>query len=306
MQVAFAGSPPAAVPVLRALAGSGHEVVLVVTQPQKARGRSGRPTPTAVGQVAQELGIPVIAPPSISQPEPMAQLEQSGAGVLCVAAFGQILKPPVLALMPCVNVHYSLLPAYRGAAPVERAIMDGRTETGVTIMQMDEGMDTGPTISTWSTPIGPDEDAGDLVPRLAEAGGRLLVEAVDALEAGTLRATPQPEDGVVMAPKITDADRPLDPASTASDLANRVRALSPHIGATLDIDGHRFKIWRARAVPGERGGGLRVEGSTLLLGCSDGQLQILELQPPNRARMDTAAFLRGYRGPLELRALDAE
>lgn len=300
MKVAFAGSPAAAVPVLTALAESRHEVALVITQPQKARGRSGKPTPTPVGRAADELGLPVIAPMSINADEPMAELDATGAGALCVAAFGQILRKPLLESRPCINVHYSLLPAYRGAAPVERAIMDGLTETGVTIMQMDEGLDTGPMILAETVAIGPDDDAGALLGRLGEVGGRLLVEAVDALESGVFASTPQPESGVSLAPKITDDDRPLNPALPAVRLANRVRALSPHVGATLGIDGERFKVWRARARNEQAAPGLANDAGALVLGCARGALEIIELQPPSRGRMDAGAFLRGYRGPLEL------
>lgn len=302
MKVAFAGSPPAAVPALRALAASRHEVTLVVTQPQKARGRSGRPTPTAVGAAAEDLGLNLIAPPSINADEPMEALRASGAEALCVVAFGQILRTPILDAMPCVNVHFSLLPAYRGAAPVERAIMDGRDETGVTIMRMDEGLDTGPMISRWTTPIGADDDAGALVARLADAGAGLLVEAVDAIESGTLTLTPQPEEGVTIARKITDEDRPLDVSRPAQELANRVRALSPHVGATIDIDGERYKVWRARARDESPGPGLHAEKAALVVGCGDGALEVLELQPPSRGRMEAGAFLRGFRGTLVLRA----
>ena len=300
MKVAFAGSPDAAVPVLRALAASGHEVTLVVTQPQKARGRSGKLTPTPVGTAAEGLGLPVIAPSSINHDEPLAALDAHGARALCVAAFGQILRAPLLASRPCINVHYSLLPAYRGAAPVERAIMDGLTETGVTIMQMDAGLDTGPMISAERVAIGPEDDTGTLLARLGEVGGRLLVDAVDALEAGALTLTPQPDEGMSLAPKITDADRPLDPALSAETLANRVRALSPHVGATLEIDGERFKVWRTRARAEAAPGGITNDAGTLVVGCATGALEILEIQPPSRGRMDAAAFLRGYRGPLEI------
>lgn len=299
MKVAFAGSPDAAVPVLHALARSRHEVALVITQPEKPRGRSGKVTPTPVGRAAAELGLPVIAPKSINADEPMGEIDATGAGALCVAAFGQILRTPLLESRPCINVHYSLLPAYRGAAPVERAIMDGLTETGVTIMQMDEGLDTGPMISAETVAIGPDDDAGALLGRLGEVGGRLLVEAVDALENGTFAPTPQPEAGMSLAPKITDEDRPLDPTLPAAQLANRVRALSPHVGATLTIDGERFKVWRAQARAEAAPPGLANDGG-LVLGCADGALEILEIQPPSRGRMEASAFLRGYRGALTL------
>jgi methionyl-tRNA formyltransferase len=300
VRVAFAGTPEVAVPALRSLARSRHEVALVVTQPEKPRGRSGRPSPTPVARAAQELGLPLVAPVSINAPEVVEELERSGAAALCVVAFGQILRAPLLAARPCINVHFSLLPAYRGAAPVERAIMDGRTETGVTIMLMDEGLDTGPTVSSRRVEIGPEEDAGSLAARLAEVGAELLVEAVDALEAGTLHPTPQPELGVSLAPKITDEDRRLDVARPAVELANRVRALSPHLGATLTIDGERFKVWRARAREAAAPPGLSRADGALVLGCGEGSLEILELQPPGRARMDAAAFLRGWRRPLVL------
>lgn len=299
MRVAFAGSPEVAVPVLRALAASRHEVALVVTQPDRPRGRGREPRPTPVGAAATALGLPVIAPGSINAPEALAELRAARVGALCVAAFGQLLRAQVLDGWPCLNVHYSLLPAYRGAAPLERAIMDGRDETGVTIMRMDAGLDTGPTIASERVRIGPDDDFGTLSAVLAERGGALLVAALDDLEAGRLREASQPEEGVSLAPKLTPEERVLDPALPAWALADRVRALRPHIGATLEIAGEPFKVWRARALPEARPRGAAREGDRLLVGCADGTLELVELQPAGRARMDVAAFLRGRRGFLE-------
>jgi methionyl-tRNA formyltransferase len=302
VRVAFAGSPQAAVPVLRALAASDHEVALVVTQPDRARGRGGGSSPTPVARAAEELDLPVVRPETINAPEILERLEDASIGALCVAAFGQILREPLLSRQPCLNVHFSLLPAYRGAAPVERALMDGREETGVTIMVMEAGLDTGPVVFARPVPIDPEDDAGTLTARLAELGGGLLVEALDRLETGELEAAPQPEEGVSLAPKITDEDRPLDFSRPAAALAAQVRALSPHVGATCVIDGQRFKVWRARARTESAPAGLTVDGDRLVAGCGEGSLEIQELQPPSRSRMVASAFLRGWRGALELRS----
>jgi len=287
------------VPVLDALNASHHEVALVVSQPDRRRGRRGSATPTPVAARAQELGIPTIRPKSINGDEALDRLRQAEVGALCVAAFGQILRDGVLGGWPCINVHFSLLPAYRGAAPVERAIMDGLEVSGVTIMQMDAGLDTGPMISTAEVHIGSDDDAGDVLLRMADIGGELLVGALDELEAGGMPLRAQPVEGVSLAPKITDDDRPLDPGRSARELAAQVRGLSPHIGAQLEIDGEVFKVWRVREAT-ERVRGLESRDGRLLLGCGDGALELLELQPPGKARMAAGDFLRGWRGPLEL------
>ena len=300
MRVVFAGSPQAAVPVLEALAASDHEVGLVISQPERPRGRVGTPLPTPVAEAAGRLGLPVIDPASINSADSLEAMDEAGAGALCVAAYGQILREPLLSMRPCINVHYSLLPAYRGAAPVERAIMDGAEQTGVTIMQMEAGLDTGPVASAQAIDIDPEEDAGSVTARLAAIGGELLVQALDRLEAGTLKFKAQPKSGVSLAPKITVEDRMLDFSRPAVEVANQIRALSPHLGAYCYIDGQRFKIWRAkaRAEPGLEG--LSVDGDRLVVGCGEGALELLELQPPNRSRMPAAAFLRGWRGALEL------
>jgi methionyl-tRNA formyltransferase len=304
MRVAFAGSPEAAVPPLRALVAAGHDVSVVVTQPDRARGRSGRPSATPVAAAAEELGIPVLRPKTINAPEVVEEIAATGARALAVTAFGQILRDAVLDRWPSINVHFSLLPAYRGAAPVERAIMDGATHTGVTIMQMDAGLDTGPMLAARQVEIGPDEDAGSLIGRLSELGGPMLAEVLDDLDAGRLQPTPQPEEGVSLAPKITAEDRPLDLSRPAVELARRVRALSPHVGATLAIGGEPFKIWAARALPEDAAAPLAAEGGRLVAATGEGSLELLRLQPPGKGRMDAAAFLRGWRGSLELAAPD--
>jgi methionyl-tRNA formyltransferase len=299
VRVAFAGSPEAAVPPLRALAVSRHEVVVVVTQPDKARGRSRRPTATAVGRAAEELGLPVLRPATINDPEIVQRIVDAGAEVLVVVAFGQILRDAVLARWPCINVHFSLLPAYRGAAPVERAIMDGAERTGVTIMFMDAGLDTGPMIAAEATAIGDGEDAGSLVGRLSNLGGPLLLGALDDLESGRFVPAPQPREGISLAPKIAAQDRVLDLSRPAVELARRVRALSPHIGAVARVGGEPFKVWATRPLSSPAAPGLSVVDGRLVAGCGEGSLDVLELQPPGRGRMDAASFLRGWRGSLE-------
>jgi methionyl-tRNA formyltransferase len=299
MRVAFAGSPAAAVPPLRALVEAGHEVTVAVTQPDRARGRSGAPAPTPVAAAAEALGIPVLRPRTINDPEVIEEIAAGGPAALAVVAFGQILRDGVLSRWPSINVHFSLLPAYRGAAPVERAIMDGVGETGVTIMQMDAGLDTGPMLATRAIAVGDDEDAGSVTARLSELGGPLLARVLTDLDAGRLEAVTQPEEGVSLAPKITLEDRVLDLSRPAAELARRVRALSPHIGATLAIGGAPFKVWRARALAEPAPAPLSGEGGRLIAATGEGSLEILELQPPGKGRMDAAAFLRGWRGPLE-------
>ncbi len=299
MRVAFAGSPEAAVAPLRALAASpAHEVVVAVSQPDRPRGRRGTPTPTPVAAAAEELGIPVLRPRTINDPEVVEAITAAGTEVLVVVAFGQILREAVLSSWPCVNVHFSLLPAYRGAAPVERALMDGVPETGVAIMEMEAGLDTGAVYAVERTPIDPDDDAGSLVARLSEIGGPLLVRVLSEIEAGTATPVEQSEEGVSYAAKITQEDRPLDLDRPAAELARRVRALSPHIGATCRIGGEPFKVWRAVALDEPAAPGLEAVDSRLLAGCAEGSLELLELQPPGKGRMDAGSFLRGWRGSL--------
>jgi methionyl-tRNA formyltransferase len=300
MRVMFAGSPAPAVPVLGALLASRHEVALVITREDRPRGRSRSPVATPVGEAAAAAGIPLLKPASINAPESLDAMRAADAGALVVAAFGQILRADVLDGWPCINVHYSLLPAYRGAAPVERALMDGAQETGTTIMLMDEGLDTGPIIESVPVPLAREDDAGALLMKMAEASGPALVRALDALEAGGLASTPQPGEGASVAAKITDADRPIDPRRTAREIQQQVRALSPHIGATIGIDGQQFKVWRVKPTNAAAVPGLVRDSGRLLLGTASGGLEIVELQPPGKGRMHADAFLRGYRGELAL------
>jgi methionyl-tRNA formyltransferase len=300
MDVVFAGSPAPAAAILADVAASRHRVVLAVSQPDRPRGRSGRPTPTPMARRALDLGIDCIRPETVNDPEVLERLRATGARVLCVVAYGRILREPLLSEFTCVNVHFSVLPAYRGAAPVERALMDGVTETGVTIMRMDAGMDTGPVDTVLRTPVGPEEDAGAVLDRLTSLGGPALVETLDRIEAGAFLPTPQPEEGVSLAPKITDEDRLIDPGAGAAAAVDRIRALSPHVGVRCTIGGEPFKLWRARVDGSPAPDGLSVRDGRLVMGIGGEAVEILELQPPGKNRMSAADFLRGWRGALEI------
>jgi methionyl-tRNA formyltransferase len=314
------------VPPLEALLASAHEVVAVVTRPDRPRDRrGGRPLPSPVKQAAQAAGVPVLEPPSGRDPELPGRLAASGADIGVACAFGYLLPDPVLAALPrgIVNLHFSLLPAYRGAAPVQRALLDGVEGTGVTTFLIDAGMDTGPMLLAAEVPVHPDEDAGALTARLAEVGARLTVETLDALEAGQVEPRSQPEAGASLAPKVTGEEARLDFTLPARRLANAVRAFTPAPGAWTTHRGRRLKITRA-AVAADQGPGGREEPSggaagdrgpgtaldpgrlgldpegRLLVGTADHPLVLLELRPEGRRAMTGAEFARGARlGPDE-------
>jgi len=298
LRVAFAGTPEFAATVLRGLLGSGHEVGLVISQPDAPRGRGRRTASPPVALLAREAGLPLLQPASISE----AAGEISRHDALVVAAYGQILRPDTLyaARHGAYNVHASLLPAYRGAAPVERAIMDGERETGVTVIRMDEGLDTGPVALQRRVPIPPDMTGGELADLLARVGAEALVEVLDRLESGTLNLTRQDSSRASYAPRITRQDQEIDWSRDARRVHDQVRALSPHIGARTrhpEVEGP-LKIWRTRVhreagrelAPGE----LRAGDGRLFVGCESGVVEILELQLPGGRRLGAAEFLRGH------------
>lgn len=302
MRVAFAGSPPAAVTVMERLIAAGHTLDVVITQPDRPRGRGGRTVPTPVGAFAVERELELWRPSSINDAGLLSDLRAREVDALCVVGFGQLLKDEVLSGWTCINVHFSLLPRYRGAAPVERAIMDGLTATGVTIMQMDAGLDTGPIVATQSITIADDDDAGVVLQTLAETGGDLLAEVLTGMESAPLTLIPQPADGDTYAAKITAEDRTLDRTESPSQAVNRIRALSPHIGVRTTIGGQPFKLWRASVattVPADPAVAV-AESDGLLIAVGDGAIHVKELQPPGKARMSAADFLRGWRGDLSL------
>ena len=305
MRVVYLGTPAAAVPPLEALLASSHEAVAVVTRPDRPRDRrGGTPLPSPVKQAALAAGLPVLEPPSGRDPELPARLAATGADIGAACAFGYLLPEPVLAALPrgIINLHFSLLPAYRGAAPVQRALLDGAEVTGVTTFQIDAGMDTGPMLLAAQVAVDPREDAGALTARLAEVGARLIVETLDALEASQLQPRPQPEAGASLAPKVTGEEARLDFSWPAARLADAVRAFTPAPGAWTTHRGRRLKITRA-AVAGHEGTGPAPDpgrlalapGGRLLVGTGDGSLELLELRPEGRRAMSGAEFARGAR-----------
>jgi methionyl-tRNA formyltransferase len=310
MRVVYLGTPAAAVPPLEALLASAHEVVAVVTRPDRPRDRrGGAPLPSPVKQAAHSAGLPVLEPPGGRDPELPGRLAALGADIGVACAFGYLLPDPVLAAFPrgIVNLHFSLLPAYRGAAPVQRALLDGVTVTGVTTFVIDAGMDTGPMLLAAEVPIRPEEDAGALTARLAEIGARLTVETLDALEAGQVEPRPQPEAGASLAPKVTVEEARLDFGRPAARLAAAVRAFTPAPGAWTTHRGRRLKITRA-APAGHGDGGPALEpgrlglgpDGRLLVGTGDQPLELLEVGPEGRRAMSGAEFARGARlGPDE-------
>ncbi len=276
---------------------------MVLTQPDRPRGRRGTPTPTPVGQMAIDRGLDLWRPASINAPEVLADLRTADVGALCVAGYGQLLKADVLAGWPCLNVHFSLLPAYRGAAPVERALMDGLDVTGVTIMRMDAGLDTGPIVAVGERPVTPSDDAGVLLHDLAVIGGDLLAGVLDDMAPGSEPVSrPQPQTGVSHAAKILEEDVRLNLTRSPIDTVNHVRALSPHIGAKLQLGGEPFKIWRVSVadVPVRNVDSGWVDGTRLFLPSGGGVIEVHEIQPPSRSRMSADAFVRGWRGGLDV------
>jgi methionyl-tRNA formyltransferase len=295
------GSPDFAVPSLEAVAAR-HEVALVVTQPDKPAGRGGAVTPPAVKVAAERLGLPVFQPPKARPPEVALALTATRAELGVVVAYGKILPPAVLAAFPrgCINVHGSLLPAYRGAAPIQWAVLDGRTTTGVTIMQLDEGMDTGPMLSQREVAIGDDETAGELFARLAPLGAAALLEAIDGLAAGTVRPVPQPAEGASHARMLTKADGAVDFARPAAAVAAQIRGLDPWPGAIASLGGQIVKLHGARAEPSDAsdaapGAVLAIDAAGAHVRCADGAVVVRELQLPARKRLPARDLANGRR-----------
>ena len=298
-KIVFMGSPDFSIPALRALA-EVYPIVGVVTQPDRPAGRGRVLTPPPVKRLALELGLPLIQPERLRQPEAMAQLQAWAPDVIVVAAFGQILRPAVLELprFGCVNVHASLLPRWRGAAPIQAALLHGDAQTGITIMRMDAGVDTGPTLSQRALPIQPDDNAGSLSERLAALGGELLLETLPAYLSSELAPQPQEDAGATYAPMLNKADGQLDFSQPAEALARRVRAFNPWPGAFTIWQGQMLKIQRAHAVPAS----CAVPGQTAIhqglpaFCTSDGLLALDELQPAGKKPQPGKAFLQGARG----------
>ena len=298
LRVAFAGTPEFAAAALDAILAAGFHVPLVLTQPDRPAGRGMKLSASAVKQCALAHGLLVDQPERLRSDEQQAALRASRPDVLVVAAYGLILPRAVLEIprLGCLNIHASLLPRWRGAAPIHRAIEAGDAESGVTIMQMDEGLDTGAMLLKATDPIGPDDSTGSLHDRLAALGARLIVEALHALPQGGLVAEPQPEEGVTYAAKIGKAEAALDWRLPAEVLDRRVRAFNPFPGAFGIVDEVPVKIWRCAVLsqPGEPGVVQSADDSGVVVGCGAGSLRLLELQKPGSRRMAAAEFLRGF------------
>jgi methionyl-tRNA formyltransferase len=288
------GTPPFAVTALDALAAAGHDIAAVYTQPPRPANR-GRLTPSAVQQRAEALGLPVRTPASLSGEAEQAAFAALGLDVAVVAAYGLLLPQAILDAprFGCLNIHASLLPRWRGAAPVQRAILAGDRETGVTIMQMERGLDTGPMLATATLPIG-EATSGELTESLATLGAALLVEVLARLP--DVEAVPQPEDGVTYAGKIDKAEARLDWADSATNLLRRIRAMQPAPGAWFESGGGRVKLIRAEAAEGSAAPGTVLEGGAIAAG--EGAIRPLLVHPEGRAPMPAADWWRGRRlGP---------
>ncbi|MCB9947001.1 MAG: methionyl-tRNA formyltransferase [Rhodospirillaceae bacterium] len=296
LRLAFMGTPDFAVPALQALIDAGHTVAAVYSQPPRPAGRGHRTQPSPVHRLAQDHGIAVRTPRTLRDADAQAAFAALGLDAAVVAAYGLILPKPVLEAprLGCLNIHASLLPRWRGAAPIQRAILAGDTESGITIMAMDEGLDTGAMILRQSVPIGPQTTGAALHDRLAALGARMIVPALDGIAAGTLTPEPQPEDGACYARKIGREDAVLA-WQDAAQVDRQIRALNPWPGTAVVLDGEPVKILAADLVPEVRGPAGVVVDDRLTIACAvGGGIRPTRLQRPGRAAMDTAAVLRGF------------
>lgn len=296
VRTVYLGTSEFAADVLRRLADSSHRPQLVVTPPDrpKGRGRHSGPPPAAI--VAAELEIESLQAENVNEQGALERIRAVRPEAIAVCAFGQLIREPLLSEWPLLNVHPSLLPTWRGAAPIERAIMAGDARTGVSLMRLTAGLDTGPVALREEVAIGPEDDFESLSDRLAGLGGELLVEALDLQAGGSLAFAEQDDEEATYAEKIDPAERRLDPSRSATELARTVRALTPHIGAYLELGGEgRLGVRRARAVDvGVKQGAMKAEWGALLLGCGRGALRLEVVQPPGGKPMPADAYLRGH------------
>jgi len=308
MKVVFAGTPEFAAVALRALLEAGFSVPLVLTQPDRPAGRGMQLQASSVKQVALANGIEVLQPLSLRMDakDPQRAAEAAAAharllatdyDVMVVAAYGLILPRATLDIKPCINIHGSILPRWRGAAPIHRAIEAGDRETGVTIMEMEEGLDTGPMLLMERIPIEETDSTASLHDKLAALGATMIVDALRRMQAGTLRAEPQPEDGVTYAAKIGKEEAKLDWSLPAAALARKVRAFNPFPGAAGQAGASTVKVWQAQAVEGEGQPGQVLAADAqrgIVVACGSGALRLTELQKPGGKRLPAAEFLKGF------------
>lgn len=300
MRLVLAGTPAPAVPALRALLASRHEVAAVVTRPDAAAGRGRRSVPSPLRLAAEDAGIEVLAPQRVRDPDFLDRLGRLAPDCCPVVAYGALIPPVALAVPRhgWVNVHFSVLPTWRGAAPVQRAIAAGDAETGVTVFRLDEGLDTGPVLATVVEPLRPRDTAGEVLDRLAVAGADLLVRVLDAVEDGTARSHPQPADGVSHAPKVTVSEARVDFGLPAHVVDRRLRAVTPEPGAWTTVRGDRLRLGPVTVRPDGPGlapGTLAVGRREVLVGTGTSAVALGEVQPPGRRPMPAADWARGVR-----------
>lgn len=300
MKVIFAGTPEFARQALAAIIAAGHEVVLVLTQPDRPSGRGMKLTPSPVKVEAENHGIPVCQPEKLKDPASHEPIRTAGADVMVVAAYGLILPQAVLDIpkLGCFNIHASLLPRWRGAAPIQRAIEAGDSETGICIMQMEAGLDTGPVLIEKRLPITESDTGESLHDKLAVLGAKAIVEALESH--GRLVPVPQPSEGVTYAAKLGKDDARLDWQLSATELARKIRAFNPVPGAWTLLNGEPLKIWRATpdSSKGKPGEVLAASAEGLVVGCGEGAIKIMELQRAGARCMDAATFLSGLKIPV--------
>ncbi|MDO9005144.1 MAG: methionyl-tRNA formyltransferase [Aquabacterium sp.] len=313
MKIVFAGTPEFAREALTALHAAGFEIPLVLTQPDRPAGRGMKLQASPVKQFALDHGIAVAQPPSLKLDGKHAEAAQAAqatlqavqADLMVVAAYGLILPKWALTLprLGCLNIHGSLLPRWRGAAPIHRAIEAGDAETGITIMQMDEGLDTGDMLLMEREPIRPEDTTATLHDRLARLGGRMIVEALELAACGGLQPVPQPSEGVTYAHKIDKAEAAIDWALPASQIARRVRAFDPFPGTTFQLAGETIKLWAASVLPasGTPGQVLHAHGDSLVVACGEQSLALHTLQRPGGKRIAARDFLQSQGGDLPAR-----
>jgi len=296
MRTVYLGTSDFAAAILRRLADSAHRPLLVITPPDRPRGRGQKTQAPPVAELAQELQIELLQTGDVNEEATLGPIRSLEPELAVLCAFGQLVREPLLKELAILNVHPSLLPRWRGAAPIERAIMAGDARTGVSVMQVSEGLDSGPLALSKETAIGPEEDFEALCRKLAALGAELLVKALDLSAEGRLELKAQDEREATYAEKIEPAERRLDPSRPAAELARTVRALTPHIGVYLEISGGgRLGVLRARPVEvGVRTGEVRAEWGALLLGCGRGALRLEVVQPQGGKPMAADAYLRGH------------
>jgi methionyl-tRNA formyltransferase len=293
MRLVFMGTPDFAVPALDALHAAGHDITCIYTQPPRPAGRGKRPRPSPVAVRAAELGLEVRAPAGLRDREEQEAFRATGAEVAVVVAYGLILPRPILAALPrgCLNIHASLLPRWRGAAPIQRAIMAGDAATGISIMQIEPELDAGPVLKRADLAIGATETAGELSTRLAALGARLIVETLAEIDA--LRPAIQPSEGVTFAPKIDKAEARIDWTQPAAAIDRQIRGLSPAPGAWTAAGGERIRLLRSCLAEGAGPPGTVLD-DRLTVACGDGAVRLLEVQRAGRAPAPADAFLRGF------------